>query len=84
VHVPATHVPDALQVSVSVPQSPHAAGVVWPGAQTPLQAPLTQVWLLHATGLPNWPLESHVSTPLPEHCVAPGVQTPAHAPLMQT
>jgi hypothetical protein len=43
VHVPATHVPDPLQVSVSVPQSPHAAGVVWPGAQTPTQAPLAQV-----------------------------------------
>jgi hypothetical protein len=32
---------------------------------------------------PHWPFEPHVSTLLPEHCVAPGVQTPVHAPPLQ-
>jgi hypothetical protein len=42
--------------------------VVWPGAQTPVQAPLTHVWLLHATAVPQVPLAVQVCTPLPEHC----------------
>ena len=40
--------------------------------------------VVHARGLLHWPVELHVCTPLPEHCVAPGVHTPAHWPLMQT
>ena len=34
----------------------------------------------HAVGLPHVPAEVHVSTPLPQHCVAPGVH-PASPPL---
>jgi len=52
-----------------------------PGAQTPVHAPLTHVWLLHALGALQVPLELQVCTPLPEHCVVPGTQTPVHAPL---
>jgi hypothetical protein len=40
--------------------------------------------VVQATGLLHWPVELHVWTPLPEHCVAPGVQTPEHWPLMHT
>jgi hypothetical protein len=36
--------------------------------------------VVHGTAVPHWPFEPHVSTPLPEHCVAPGEQTPVHAP----
>jgi hypothetical protein len=74
VHVPLVcQAPLVLQVCVSVPQLPQATGLVWPGPHTPLQAPDTHVWLVHATALPHWPHELQVSTPLPEHCVAPGV-----------
>jgi hypothetical protein len=38
----------------------------------------------HATALPHWPFEPHVSSELPEHWVAPGVQTPAQALPRQT
>ena len=55
---------------------------VCPGAQTPVQTPLTQVMPLHADGLPHWPLESHDCTELPEHCVWPGAHTPVHTPEM--
>jgi hypothetical protein len=49
-------------------------------------APLAQVAsalatdVVQATALPHSPVESHVSTPLPAHCVAPGVHTPVQAP----
>ncbi len=50
---------------------------------TPAQAPpLHTYW--HGTGLPYWPLELHVSTPLPVHCVDPGTHDPAHPPLLHT
>jgi hypothetical protein len=39
-----------------------------------------QVEFTHAAGAPHVPFEAHVSSPLPEHCVAPGVHEPAHAP----
>jgi hypothetical protein len=40
--------------------------VTCPGAQTPVHAPLTHVWLLHAVAVLQVPLEVQVSTPLPE------------------
>jgi hypothetical protein len=40
--------------------------------------------VVHETGLLHWPVELHVWTPFPEHCVAPGVQLPVQPPLMQT
>lgn len=85
-HEPATHMPLASHVSVSVPQLPQADMRVWPGAHTPLHAPLTHVWFMHATALPHCPVASHVCTPLLEleHCVLPGTQTPLHAPARQT
>jgi hypothetical protein len=36
---------------------------------------------VHGAAAPHAPVESHVCTPLPEHCVAPGEHAPAHAPL---
>jgi hypothetical protein len=49
--------------------------------QEPAHAPDTHAWLLHAVAVPHVPLELHVCTPLPEHCVAFGMQLPVHAPL---
>lgn len=46
---------------------------VCPGAHWPVQAPLMQVWLTHAAGLPQEPPALHVWTPLPEHCVVVGL-----------
>jgi hypothetical protein len=60
--------PLELHVCVSVPQLPHATLFVCPGAHTPMHAAPLHVWLVHATGLPHWPVPSQVSTPLPEHC----------------
>ncbi len=80
-HVPLVcQAPLALQVCVSVPQLPQAAGFVWPGAHTPAQVPVpvpdTHVLLVHATVVvPHCPQASHVCTPLPEHRVAAGVHT---------
>jgi hypothetical protein len=51
--------------------------------QTPVQPPPAQTYE-HDAGDPQTPPEVHVSTPLPEHCVAPGVHDPAHDPLLQT
>ena len=45
---------------------------VWPGAHTPVQIPLMQVWLVHATGLPQLPLPPHSCVELPTHCFEPG------------
>jgi hypothetical protein len=58
VHVPLVcQAPLALQVCVSVPQWPHATGLVWPGAHTPVQVPVpepdTHVLLVQATALPH-------------------------------
>jgi hypothetical protein len=36
-----------------------------------VQTPETHVWFVHATTAPHTPFAPHVSTPLPEHCVAP-------------
>lgn len=72
-------VPVLLHVSAAV----LLAHAVCPGAHTPEHTPPTQVWLTHATGLPQVPLEVHVSTALPEHVVWPGAQTPEHTPPMQ-
>jgi hypothetical protein len=39
------------------------------------------VWLAaHATGAPQLPVVSHVSTPLPEHFVDPIAHVPTHIP----
>jgi hypothetical protein len=48
-------------------------------------APLVHVCVLavHATAEPHTPLELHVCTALPEHCVEVGTQTPVHAPFTQ-
>jgi hypothetical protein len=46
-----------------------------------VQTPLTHAEFEHAAAEPHVPLALHVSTPLPEHCVAPGVHDPVHAPL---
>jgi hypothetical protein len=56
-----------------------------PGAQTPVQAPPTQAWLVHAAGTLQSPLGRQVSTPfvLLEHRVAEGSQTPVHVPFTQ-
>ena len=43
-----------------------------------MQAPLTHAWAVHGIGVPQWPVESHVWTASPEHCVAPGVHVPEH------
>jgi hypothetical protein len=52
-YVQAVAVPQVpLAVQVSTPLPLH---VVWPGAQTPAQAPLTHVLLEHAVAPPNVP-----------------------------
>jgi hypothetical protein len=51
-----------------------------PGAQTPVQAPITQADRVHAAAVPHIPVGLHVCTPLPEHCVVPGVHDPEHIP----
>jgi hypothetical protein len=74
--VPAVHVPEALQVCGWL----EPEQLVWPGAQTPVQAPLTHVWLLHGDAVPQAPAEVQVWTPLPEQFFWPGAQTPLHTP----
>jgi hypothetical protein len=75
------HVPAGPHVCVSVPQLPHATGLVCPGAHVPTHVPPTHVWFAHAMGAPQWPVPSHVSTPLPEHSVAPAMgHAPEHCP----
>ena len=69
--------PLALQVSTPLPEH-----VVWLGAHTPVQAPLTHVWLLQAVPVVHVPAELHVSGWLaPEQLTWPGAHTPEHAPL---
>jgi hypothetical protein len=77
---------------VAVPHPPFASQTerllpwhsVWLGAQMPLQAPLTHVWLVHASVGPHVPLGVHVCTPLlTVHCAAPGAHA-THAPFQQT
>jgi hypothetical protein len=52
------------------------------GVHTPEHTPETQAWFVHASADPQFPVELHVWTALPTHCVAPGVHTPVlvHAP----
>jgi hypothetical protein len=52
--------------------------VPWQDATPPSDE---QVDAVQATAAPQFPVASHVATPLPEHWVAPGTQTPPHAPL---
>ena len=51
-------------------------------AEHATQAAPVQVWVsgVHAAAVPHCPLELHVWTASPEHCVAPGAQIPVHAP----
>jgi hypothetical protein len=73
-----------LHVSTPLPLStPFPLQSVCPGAHTPVQAPFTHVWLVHAAAEPQVPFDWHVWTPLPEHCVVAGTQTPVHAPFTQ-
>jgi hypothetical protein len=53
-----------------------------PGAHTPAHAPSTQAWPAHGVALPHAPIELHVCTPLPEHCVELGRHTPTQPPAM--
>jgi hypothetical protein len=46
------HVPLAVQVSTPLPEQ-----VVCPGPHTPVQAPLTHVWLVHAAAVPQVPFD---------------------------
>jgi hypothetical protein len=78
-HVPLDFHAAATHVCMSVPQLPHATGLVWPGAHTPVHPPLEHVWFTHAMGVPHMPA-THVCTPLPEHCACPAVHAPVHAP----
>jgi hypothetical protein len=83
-HVPSCGIPAALHVCVSVPQLPHATGVLLPGMHDPVHAPCEQTYG-HAA-----PLSDHVPPSL--HCcgcsvlhwAAPGVHAVAQAPAVQT
>lgn len=74
---------DALHVSVSVPQLPHATIRVAPGVHVPEHAPPMH-WYGHVIEVTHWPLVLQVCAFWPEHCVAPGEQTPVHAPEAHT
>jgi rubredoxin len=51
---------------------------------TPVQAPVTQAWLEHATAPPQAPVAPQVCTDeLPEHWVSPGAQV-THPPFRHT
>ena len=53
---------------------------VWLGAQVPVQAPETHVWLVQVAGALHCPADEQVSTPLDTHCLAPGLHTPEQTP----
>jgi hypothetical protein len=57
-------VPFAVQVSTLIPLQ-----VVWPGAHTPVQAPLTHVELLHVVPAVHAPAPLQVWVWLPEQLV---------------
>jgi hypothetical protein len=77
---PVCQVPMLLHVCVSEPQLPQAMDCTSPSSHTPVHTPAAHVCIEQGTAVPHVPLESHVSTPLPEHCVSPAAQTPVHAP----
>jgi hypothetical protein len=56
------------------PASP-AAHWVWPGAQSPAQAPATHVWFVGVQLIvpPHAPVEPQIADELPRHPIAPGV-----------
>jgi hypothetical protein len=60
--VPLSQAPWLLHVWGRVPEQFEE-----PGAQIPLQAPLTQACPEHTTAAPQVPLASQVCTPFPEH-----------------
>jgi hypothetical protein len=51
-----------------------------PGVQVPVQAPLTQAWLVQAIALPHSPFMSQVWTPLFVQRVVAGAHSPVHWP----
>jgi hypothetical protein len=72
-------VPFDWHVAMALPEH-----VVCPGAQVPVHAPDTHVWLVHAVPATHPPVALHVSGWLePEQLVWPGAHTPWHAPLTQ-
>jgi hypothetical protein len=85
------HSPNTEQLWVSTthcPFVPHDSNNVddahadCPGAHTPVHAPLTHVWFVHAVPFTQAPLVLHVwGCVVVEHCVAPGAQLPVHDPL---
>jgi hypothetical protein len=86
VHAPLTHVWFAQGTGV-----PHIAGLplhvctplpehcTCPAVHGPTHAPLKQLPLGHASGLPHCPQPPHVSICNTEHCATPGVHTGADA-----
>ena len=73
--VPFCQVPVASHVCGTFPLQPFV-----PGVHTPVHAPATHAWFVHAAAVPHCPDALQVWTPLPEHCFAPGVQMPTHVP----
>ena len=76
------------QLSVPLPPGPQSvspaplASQLVPAVVDPVQAPLAQVPVAHAHGLPHWPFEPHIcNVPLSEHCVAAGAH-PFGLPLL--
>jgi hypothetical protein len=70
---------------VNPPSAPHVSMPLfwhstWLGAQTPVHLPVdcSQVWLLHAVGVPHCPLLPQACVLLPEHPNVPGVHEPLH------
>ncbi len=57
--------------------APHCTSV---GAHTPVHVPLTQVVWPQSMAVPQLPVPSQISTPLPEHVLAPGLHVPVHCP----
>jgi hypothetical protein len=72
------HVPSEAQVWTALPT--HSA---LPGVHTPVHAPFTHAWLVHATTALQLPVALQVWTPSPEHCTAPGAHTPVQLPAEQ-
>ena len=75
------HWPAAVHVWTP-PFGPEAHWVA-PGLQTPVHAPPLQTYV-QLEGAPHCPLEPHVSTPLPTHCLLAGVHEPTQVPPLHT
>lgn len=75
--VPFTQLPVPPHVCVVLPLQ-----LVWPGPQTPVHDPLTQVWFEQVVPLTQAP-PLHDCVVLPLHCVWPGAQEPTQKPPLQ-